>query len=100
MIERREQNYSHTPVYLTTFYREGVQLKNKFQNLSEAVFKVYKTSSHSAVPDQVKLLKMSRLSNVEAKDSLLVKSEVGNSGLYSDGYHKRYARIPDSQYRE
>ncbi len=42
MIERREQNYSHTPVYLTTFYREGVQLKNKFQNLSEAVFKVYK----------------------------------------------------------
>ena len=46
MIERREQNYSHTPVYLTTFYREGVQLKNKFQNLSEAVFKVYKTSSH------------------------------------------------------
>lgn len=77
MIERREQNYSHTPVYLTTFYREGVQLKNKFQNLSEAVFKVYKTSSHSAVPDQVKLLKMSRLSNVEAKDSLLVKVKSG-----------------------
>ena len=77
MIERREQNYSHTPVYLTTFYREGVQLKNKFQNLSEAVFKVYKTSSHSAMPDQVKLLKMSRLSNVEAKDSLLVKVKSG-----------------------
>lgn len=77
MIERREQNYSHTPVYLTTFYREGVLLKNKFQNLSEAVFKVYKTSSHSAVPDQVKLLKMSRLSNVEAKDSLLVKVKSG-----------------------
>ena len=73
MIERRNKNYSHTPVYLTTFYREGVQLKNKFQNLSEAVFKVYKTSSYSSVPDQVKLLKMSRLSNVEAKDSLLVK---------------------------
>ncbi len=77
MIERREQNYSHAPVYLTTFYREGVQLKNKFQNLSEAVFKVYKTSSHSVVPDQVKLLKMSRLSNVEAKDSLLVKVKSG-----------------------
>jgi len=41
------------------------------------VFKVYKTSSHSAVPDQVKLLKMSRLSNVEAKDSLLVKVKSG-----------------------
>ena len=77
MIERRNKNYSHTPVYLTTFYREGVQLKNKFQNLSEAVFKVYKTSSYSSVPDQVKLLKMSRLSNVEAKDSLLVKVKSG-----------------------
>ncbi len=77
MIERRNKNYSHTAVYLTTFYREGVQLKNKFQNLSEAVFKVYKTSSYSSVPDQVKLLKMSRLSNVEAKDSLLVKVKSG-----------------------
>lgn len=77
MIERRERNYSHAPIYLTTFYREGVQLKNKFQNLSEAVFKVYKTFSSSFVPDQVKLLKMSRLSNVEVKDSLLVKIKSG-----------------------
>ena len=52
-------------------------MKNKFQNLSEAVFKVYKTSLYSSVPDQVKLLKMSRLSNVEAKDSLLVKVKSG-----------------------
>lgn len=77
MIERRERNYSHSPVYLTTFYREGVQLKNKFQNLSEGVFKVYKTFSSSLLPDQVKLLKMSRLSNVEVKDSLLVKVKSG-----------------------
>lgn len=77
MIERRERNYSHSPVYLTTFYREGVQLKNKFQNLSEGVFKVYKTFSSSLLSDQVKLLKMSRLSNVEVKDSLLVKVKSG-----------------------
>lgn len=77
MIERRELNYSHSPVYLTTFYREGVQLKNKFQNLSEGVFKVYKTFSSSLLSDQVKLLKMSRLSNVEVKDSLLVKVKSG-----------------------
>ena len=77
MIERRERNYSHAPIYMTTFYREGVQLKNKFQNLSEAVFKVYKTFSSSFVSDQVKLLKMSRLSNVEVKDSLLVKIKSG-----------------------
>lgn len=42
MVGRRKENYSLAPVYLTTFYREGVQLKNKFQSLTEAVFKVYK----------------------------------------------------------
>ena len=46
-------------------------------NLTEAVFKVYKIASHSPVSDQAKLLKMSRLSNVEAKDSLLVKVKSG-----------------------
>lgn len=51
--------------------------KNKVQNLTEAVFKVYKIASHSPVSDQAKLLKMSRLSNVEAKDSLLVKVKSG-----------------------
>ena len=77
MGRQREQNYSHSPAYLTTFYREGVLLKNKVQNLTEAVFKVYKIASHSPVSDQAKLLKMSRLSNVEAKDSLLVKVKSG-----------------------
>lgn len=43
MLKRREENYSLVPVHLTTFYREGVQLKNKFQNLTEAVFKVCAT---------------------------------------------------------
>ena len=69
MGRQREQNYSHSPAYLTTFYREGVLLKNKVQNLTEAVFKVYKIATHPSVSDQVKLLKMSRLSNVEAKDN-------------------------------
>ena len=77
MGRQREQNYSHSPAYLTTFYREGVLLKNKVQNLTEAVFKVYKIASHSPVSDQAKLLKMSRLSNIEAKDSLLVKVKSG-----------------------
>ena len=44
MVNQRGENYSLNPAYLTTFYREGVQLKNKFQSLTEAVFKVYKSS--------------------------------------------------------
>lgn len=78
MIERREENYSLEPVYLTTFYREGVQLKNKFQSLTEAVFKVYKPSWENAnLPDQVKLLRMSRIDNRESSDSLVAKIKAG-----------------------
>lgn len=78
MLERREENYSLDPVYLTTFYREGVQLKNKFQSLTEAVFKVYKTSlKEKNAFDQVKLLKMSRIDNRESTDSLVAKIRAG-----------------------
>lgn len=42
-IRKISVNYSPNENMLTTFYREGVQLKNKFQNLTEAVFKVYKS---------------------------------------------------------
>ena len=63
MIEHRDRNCSTSPVYLTTFYREGVQLKNKFQSLTEAVFKVYKSPTmEPGQKDQVKLLKMSTVS--------------------------------------
>ena len=74
MIEHRDRNCSTSPVYLTTFYREGVQLKNKFQSLTEAVFKVYKSPTmEPGQKDQVKLLKMSKIDNREQTDSVLAK---------------------------
>lgn len=78
MIDRRSKNYSSSPVYLTTFYREGVQLKNKFQSLTEAVFKVYKSPTmEPETSDQVKLLKMSRIDNREKTDSVVAKIRSG-----------------------
>lgn len=78
MIDRREENYSASPVYLTTFYREGVQVKDKFQSLTEAIFKVYKSSLHETnASDQVKLLKMSRIDNRDTSDSLTAKIRAG-----------------------
>lgn len=78
MIESRDRNYASFPVYLTTFYREGVQLKNKFQSLTEAVFKVYKSSTVEAgLKDQVKLLKMSKIDNREQTDSVFAKIRSG-----------------------
>lgn len=78
MLEHRPRNYSSRPVYLTTFYREGVQLKNKFQSLTEGVFKVYKSpAAITEASDQVKLLKMSRIDNRESTDSLVAKIRAG-----------------------
>ena len=58
MIERRNKNYSHTPVYLTTFYREGVQLKNKFKTCRKLCLRFIRhphilcTGSGEAVEDE------------------------------------------------
>ncbi|NCC10396.1 MAG: carboxypeptidase-like regulatory domain-containing protein [Bacteroidia bacterium] len=78
MIEAKVRNYASQPVYLTNFYREGVELKSKLQSLTEAVFKIYKTTSFDAYSsDQVKLLKMSRLTNYDSSDTLLAKISAG-----------------------
>lgn len=81
MLDKRRSNYSQHPIYLTTFYREGVERKKGLVGLTEAVFKVYKASYHNnALADQVKLLKMRRISNEQEKDTLITKMK---SGIYS-----------------
>ena len=79
MIEKREQNYAADPVYFTSFYREGVERKKGFINLSEAVFKVYKAPLGNSASDQVKLLKMRRITNEGEKDTLILKMKSGVS---------------------
>ncbi len=80
MLEKREENYADTPVYLTTFYREGVERRKKLVTLTEAVFKVYKNPYNSSLHDQIKLLKMRRYKNVNEKDSLVTKIKAGPQG--------------------
>lgn len=78
MLNSREKNYANEPVYLTSFYREGVEHKNKFISLTEAVFKIYKASCMNYdTNDQVKLLKMRNISNLSAKDTLMAKMKSG-----------------------
>ena len=78
MLDARAKNYLHEPVYLTTFYREGVERKNRFVNLTEAVFKVYKSSyRYEQIPDQVKLLKMRTISNRLERDTFILKMKSG-----------------------
>ena len=78
MLKAKKTNYASVPIYLTTFYREGVRYKQKFRNLTEAVFKIYKPSSllnHSQ--DHVKLLKMSRIVDSQERDTLIAKMSAG-----------------------
>jgi hypothetical protein len=86
MLDKREQNYSTKPVYFTSFYREGVERKKGFVNLTEAVFKIYKTPyNFPEAGDQVKLLKMRRISNENERDTLITKMKSGiNASLMLD----------------
>lgn len=78
MLEKRAQNYSDSPVYLTSFYREGIERSKGFVSLTEAVFKIYKTEyNNNLSPDQVKLLKMRRISNEQVTDTVILKMKAG-----------------------
>ncbi len=77
MIESRQRNLFKDAALLTVFYRECVEYKHKFQQLSEAVFEVYKTPFGRDIPDQVRMVKGSKIDNVSLNDSLQVKISAG-----------------------
>ncbi len=75
---KREENYIQQPFYITAFYREGIERKNEFIGLTEAVFKIYKSGYNSRFQsDHVKLLKMRKISNDLTKDTLITKMKSG-----------------------
>ncbi len=74
----RLANYSNEPVYITGFYREGVQKDAKYLNYSEAIVKIYKSSiDRSIESDQVKLLQSRKVINIDQKDTLIIKLKAG-----------------------
>jgi hypothetical protein len=77
-LEQRKVNNAVEPVYLTTFYREGVQKNQKYISYSEAVFKVFKSdytlSEHS---DQVKMLKSRKIQDDNPRDTVFLKLKAG-----------------------
>lgn len=73
MLRRREENNQIKPVYMTTFFREGVENKNGF-NLTEAVLKMFKTGIQGSLSsEQVKILKMRRLTTPGYNDTLVTR---------------------------
>jgi len=81
MMNAREHNYSHDPIYMTAFYREGVEHKKRNVDLTEAVLKVYKTGFQERyLDDQVKLIKMRRILDKQERDTIVTKVK---SGIHS-----------------
>lgn len=84
MLNDLKNNYAHTPVYHTAFYREGILYKKRLSSLSESVFKVYK-APYNKYDDQVKLLKMRTITNQKEADTLVTRFKSGvNSCLVLD----------------
>ena len=85
MLINIPNNYQSDPVYFTNFYREGIERKNTIISLTEAVFQIYKTGFESSAEEQVKLLKMRRISNNQEKDSIILKMRAGiDASLHLD----------------
>jgi hypothetical protein len=78
VMQFRARNYPTKPAYLTTFYREGIEKRKALLSLAESVFKVYKSPcTEPATSDQIKVLKMRRLTNQSLRDTFILKMEAG-----------------------
>ncbi|MDR0347964.1 MAG: carboxypeptidase-like regulatory domain-containing protein [Tannerella sp.] len=86
MLNHRTVNYTSDPVYLTSFYREGIEYRRRNIDLTESVLQVYKTGyKNRAVEDQVKLIKKRRITDRQAADTIFPKMRSGiNSCLVLD----------------
>ena len=73
-IDKIEENYETKPNMLTGFYRETIQKRRNYINISEAVIEVYKDSYlRPADRDQVKILKGRKLISPKKADTLSIK---------------------------
>jgi len=85
MLNKKPVNYQNNPVYFTSFYREGIEKKNTIVSLTEAVFQIYKNGFEASADDQVKLLKMRKISNKDENDSIILKMRAGiDASLHLD----------------
>lgn len=73
-VRRKGDNYLDVATLLTTFYRETIQKRRNFINISEGVLDVFKTPYIEDVDeDYVQIYKGRQIMSQKAKDTLLVK---------------------------
>jgi hypothetical protein len=83
MLNNRPVNYSSAPVYLTSFYREGIEHRRKNIDLTESVIQVYKTGyNNPAADEQVKLIKKRRFTDRQKTDTIFPKMKSGINSCF------------------
>lgn len=83
-IKNRKVNYPTTPVYLSTFYREGVQKDGKYLSYIEALLKIYKPPfDQNFSNDLTKEIKSRKITNVDNSDTLILKVRGGIAACLS-----------------
>ncbi|MDR1601914.1 MAG: carboxypeptidase-like regulatory domain-containing protein [Tannerella sp.] len=85
-LDKRPDNYPAQPNLLTGFYRETIQKRRKYINISEAVMHVYKSPyTTNASSDRIRILKGRKLVSPKMSDTLNVKLLGGpNMAAYVD----------------
>jgi len=86
MLQQKSKNYALEPVYLTCFYREGIEHRKRNIDLTEAVVQIYKSGSqYDSTHDQVKLIKKRRITDQQQTDTIFPRMKSGiNSCLVLD----------------
>ena len=85
-LRRIAYNYSEKPNLFTGFYRETVQKRRKFINISEAIINIYKSPYNGHIEtDRVQILKGRSLITTKVSDTLIVKLAGGpNLSIVAD----------------
>ena len=86
MLNNIPSNYASEPVYLTTFYREGVNYNERNIEITESVLQLYKTGyKRKSESDHVKLIKKRSVKNSIKRYDTFPKMRSGiNSCLLLD----------------
>jgi hypothetical protein len=86
-LSKVNQNYSMNPNLFTGFYRETIQKRHKYINISEAIVHLYKGSykTTDVESDRIQVLKGRKLISPKVSDTLNVKLLGGpNMAIYMD----------------
>lgn len=78
-ISRIDNNYTDKANLFTGFYRETVQKRRNYINISEAIIDIYKTpyGTYNVESDRVQILKGRKLISPKPSDTLMVKLQGG-----------------------